>query len=110
MNAQTRQFLFRSIGRLLTGERVFRRSRSAPPEPPLYQEMKRSARVGLGACLAYALILSAPVAVLVSATVLGYCSGAVVGLVLWNGSAGLPEDPVLPPAPGQERYAPAGGG
>lgn len=33
----------------------------------------------------------------------GSCVGALIGLLLWAGSPDAPEEPVLPPSPGQAR-------
>jgi hypothetical protein len=94
---------------LAASERYFGplRSSSEPRQATVYQEMNLGAAVGLMACLAYACAAGAPAAMLSFAALVGFCAGAVMGLVLWSSSADLPEDPVLPPAPGQERIAPA---
>ena len=67
----------------------------------VYQEMNLGAVVGLVACLAYACLAGAPVLVFLAAVPVGFCIGSVIGLMLWNSSADLPGDPVLPPARGR---------
>ncbi|ANQ84997.1 hypothetical protein dqs_1959 [Azoarcus olearius] len=79
--------------------------RGADTEVDLYAEMSRGAIVG---CVAAALIaLEFPAAGMVGMAMAGFCIGSVIGLLLFTSTAVLPEDPVLPPAPGQERIRPA---
>ena len=61
---------------------------------------------GFFACTALALYFvrgDLTALMLVGASVLGIFLGAVIGAVLWIGSAELPEDKVRAPAPGQGR-------
>jgi hypothetical protein len=79
-------------------------ARLAPGRPPsVYDEMRAGSLTGLFACPAFAAAVGASAAWLAAAAGLGGCVGAVLGLVLWSGSAALPEDPVLPPHPSQRR-------
>lgn len=78
---------------------------SGPRQATVYQEMHLGSAVGVSASLAYACAFGAPALLLLPAALAGYCAGAVIGLLIWNSSADLPEDPVLPPARSQERYA-----
>ena len=69
------------------------------------EEIGRGAIIGCTACIVIAwefspLIVSA-------AAMLGLCFGALIGLVLWGASARLPDQRVVPPAPGMQRYAAA---
>jgi len=93
---------------LAAGKRYFGRllGLPRPPQTTVYQEMHLGAGIGLTASLAYACAAGAPAAMLSFAALVGYCAGTVIGLLLWIGSAELPEDPVVPPARGQERDAP----
>lgn len=91
---------------LATGKRYLGRLLGLPKPPQtttVYQEMHLGAGVGLTASLAYACAAGAPATVLSFAALVGYCAGTVIGLLLWIGSADFPEDPVVPPARGQER-------
>lgn len=94
---------------LAAGERYFGRLRSftKPRQATVYQDMHLGAGVGLAACLVYACAAGVPAAMLPVAALVGYCAGTVIGLVLWIGSADLPEDPIVPPARGQGWDAPA---
>lgn len=74
-----------------------------PRRGSVYQEMRLGAAVGLLACLGYAGLGGASVPLVLLAGVLGLGIGGVIGLLLWGGSSDFPDDPVLPPARGQER-------
>jgi len=79
---------------------------SAAQAASLWQELTTGAVVGVFACLALTWALGVPAEFALFAAVLGVCAGGVIGLLIWIGSATLPDDPVLPPAPGQEREPP----
>lgn len=86
-----------------------------PPAVPraaltAYGEMLCGALVGLVAGAVLAAPLAAAGGLIVAAALAGFCAGAVIGLVLWSGSADLPEDPVIPPHPSQRRERPAASG
>lgn len=77
---------------------------AAPPESfgDPREQMRQGAFCGIAACLLFALLGGAPAPLLPVVALFGMGAGAVIGLVLWCGGD-LPEDPVLPPAPGQAR-------
>jgi len=77
---------------------------SEPRRATVYQEMNLGAGVGLTVSAASACAAGVPAVVLLAAALLGFCVGAVIGLLLWSSSTDLPTDPVMPPAPGQERH------
>ncbi len=79
------------------------RRREQPQASSLWQEMATGSVVGVVACLAFASLLGASPPMLAFAMAAGWCAGAVVGIQVWIATARLPDDPVLPPAPGQER-------
>ena len=89
--------------------RTYRRLRGPdgkPRQTSIYEEMEQGAVIGFFASAALALYFaggSLSAAVLIFATSLGLFVGAVIGAVLWIGSAPLPEDSVRTPAPGQQR-------
>jgi hypothetical protein len=82
---------------------------SGPRQATVYQEMHLGAAVGLVASVTCVCAVGASALVSLAAAPVGFCAGAVIGLMLWNSSADLPEDPVLPPARGQERRPTAAG-
>jgi hypothetical protein len=82
---------------------IGRRRRAARRPPTLYQEMRRGSAIGALACLVFAATAGAAAPLLAGGALFGLGAGAVVGLVLWSGTAHLPEEPVAPPAPGQRR-------
>lgn len=95
--------------------RTYRRLRGlgGKPQPTsIYQEMEQGAVIGFFASALLALHFaggSLSAAILMFATSLGLFVGAVIGAVLWIGSAPLPEDAVRAPAPGQKRSKPGRG-
>lgn len=95
--------LFRTIRHALL--RGVRHDEAGDAAIGAYDEMCRSALVGCGAALAIASGLPPPS--VLAAAIAGFCAGSIIGLLLWSASPSLPEDPVLPPAPGQGR-APRG--
>lgn len=81
----------------------------APQEerPSIYEDMEIGAVTGFFACTAMAFYFipdSLSAALLISISLLGLFVGAVIGAVLWIGSAELPEDKIRAPAPGQGRF------
>jgi hypothetical protein len=58
------------------------------------------------ACLVLTWALGVPAEFALFAAGLGLGAGGVIGLLIWIGSTTLPDDPVLPPAPGQDREPP----
>src|SRR5689334_14132503 len=66
------------------------------PDTSVYEEIAVGALIGWGACI----VLSWNFPPLAGAVVAlcGLCSGAVIGLLLWIGSAELPEENIAPPA------------
>jgi hypothetical protein len=76
-------------------------SHGARSEIGVYEEMLRGALVGLSASIF--MTWNLPLLGTFGAAVAGLWFGSVIGLVLWSGSASLPKDRVLPPAPGQGR-------
>ncbi|HJW27338.1 MAG TPA: hypothetical protein VJ576_20775 [Rhodocyclaceae bacterium] len=89
--------------------RTYRRLRDLggkPQQTSIYQEMEQGAIIGFFASAILALHFaggSLSAAILIFSTSLGLFVGAVIGAVLWIGSAPLPEDAVRAPAPGQKR-------
>lgn len=71
------------------------------PEIGVYEEMLRGALMGCSASIF--MTWNLPPLGAFGAAVAGLWFGSVIALVLWSGSASLPKDPVLPPAPGQGR-------
>lgn len=84
---------------------VARDGQSVPPATGLgvSQEILRGMAIGVIACLTLVWLAGASALSYVAAVVWGSCFGALIGMLLWIGSAEAPEDPVLPPAPGQAR-------
>lgn len=84
---------------------AIRLARAGRRRPSLYEDMEQGAVTGFCAATGLALLapgsLSAPLLILFSS--LGLMAGGVIGVILWIGSAPLPEEPVLAPAPGQAR-------
>lgn len=78
---------------------------SVPPATgvSVSREIMRGMAIGVIACLALVWLAGASALSYVAAVVWGSCFGALIGMLLWIGSAEAPEDPVLPPAPGQAR-------
>lgn len=89
----------------LAAERIFGplRHSPAPRQASVYQEMNLGAAVAVAACVGYTCIAGASALVTLSVVPFGFCAGSVIGLLLWHSSGEFPEDPVLPPARGQER-------
>lgn len=90
--------------------RLVRRLGAPDPKEPgrasIYEEMEQGAVIGFFASTLLALHLAAndlTSALLIIVSALGLFVGAVIGAVLWIGSAELPEDTVRAPAPGQAR-------
>jgi hypothetical protein len=88
--------------------RMYRRLRGPRPgaeRATIYGEMETGAVTGFFACTALALFfapeLQLSAAMLIFFSFLGIGVGAVIGAILWIGSAELPEDAVRAPAPGQ---------
>lgn len=79
--------------------------RSTPPASghTVDQEILRGAAIGLVACLALAWLSGGSYLSFHIALFWGSCVGALIGLLLWVGSPDAPEDPVVPPSPGQAR-------
>lgn len=69
----------------------------------LYQEMVRGAAIGVIACLILIWIAGASPLSFAGAVVWNSGFGALIGMLLWIGSAGEPEQPVVPPSPEQAR-------
>lgn len=74
----------------------------SPSETSVLQEMLRGAAIGMIACLCLVWLAGGSPLSFVAAVVWGSSFGALIGMLLWIGSAAA-EDPVLPPAPGQAR-------
>lgn len=78
-----------------------------PAEMTVHQEIFRGATIGMIACLVMVGLAGAtPFGALV-AVIWGSCFGALIGLLLWVGSAAMPEEPVVPPSPRQARGEPS---
>ncbi len=80
-----------------------RRRQSIRAAASVYQEILCGAAIGVVACLALVWMTGATPASLVAAAIWGSCCGALIGFLLWVGSAALPEDPVAPPSAEQAR-------
>lgn len=92
--------------RLGQAYRRLRARNSKPARASLPEEMEMGAVIGFFAATALALHFAADglsAALLVFVSALGIFVGAVIGAILWIGSAQLPEDAVRAPAPGQGR-------
>lgn len=64
----------------------------------------RGSAIGLPASALIAAGIGLSEAAILGAGLFGICCGAVIGLLLWIGADGLPEDAVVPPGrSGQER-------
>lgn len=82
------------------------RERRQRERTTVYQEINRGALIGLTVC-ALATLGTGSATVVTWAAITGLSMGAIIGLLLWMGSDdATPEDPVVPPAPGQRRLAP----
>lgn len=73
------------------------------PDASAGEEMHGGALVGAPVCAAVAALLSGSPAFLLWGAASGAVLGALIGLLLWLGGDGPPEDPVVPPARGQAR-------
>lgn len=74
----------------------------SPSETSVLQEILRGVAIGVIACLCLIWLAGGSPLSFVAAVVWGSSFGALIGMLLWIGSA-TAEDPVLPPAPGQAR-------
>lgn len=90
---------------VLTRAALAVRGRQAPPASGLgvEEEMLHGAAIGLVVCLVLAWLSGGSLLSVRVALFWGSCVGALIGLLLWAGSPDAPEDPVLPPSPGQGR-------
>lgn len=70
---------------------------------PVHQEILRGAAIGVLACLCLVWLAGGSPLSFVAAVVWGSSLGALIGMLLWIGSATAPEEPISPPAPGQGR-------
>lgn len=75
----------------------------SPSEASALQEILRGATIGVIACLCLVFLVGGSPLSFVAALFWGSSFGALIGMLLWIGSAAPEEDPVLPPAPGQGR-------
>lgn len=69
----------------------------------MHQEMRRSAVIGMVACLILAGLAGGSPTAFVAAVIWGSSIGALIGLLLWSSSADAPETPVSPPSAEQAR-------
>lgn len=67
------------------------------------QEILQGAAVGFAASLLLAWLSSGSLLIFEIAAIWGSAVGALIGLLLWVGSDDVPEDPILPPSPGQTK-------
>ena len=79
----------------------WRRKPGNSPEASVYEEIAVGALIGWGACIL--LSWNFPPLVVAVVALCGLCSGAVIGLLLWIGSAELPEERIAPPVERQRR-------
>lgn len=75
--------------------------RRKPQDTSVYEEIGTGALIGWGACIVLSWNFSPLVAAVIA--LCGLCSGAVIGLLLWIGSAELPEERIAPPAERERR-------
>ena len=78
----------------------------APGESSLGVEMAQGALVGFLAASIFTFLVvgeGLTAMMFMSFASLGLFFGGVIGVILWVGSAALPEDAILTPAPGQAR-------
>lgn len=75
--------------------------RRKPQDTNVYQEIGTGALIGWGACILVSWNFSPLVGAVIALG--GLCSGAVIGLLLWIGSAELPEERIAPPAERERR-------
>jgi hypothetical protein len=66
-------------------------------------EIVRGAAIGIVACLILTWLTGGSSLSFVAAVIWGSSIGALIGMLLWIGSVDLPEEPILPPPPGQAR-------
>jgi hypothetical protein len=81
----------------------WRRKLQNSPETSVYEEIGAGALIGWGACIV--LSWNFPPLVVAVFALCGLCSGAVIGLLLWIGSAQLPEERIAPPPERERRPA-----
>lgn len=74
----------------------------SPSETGVLQEILRGVAIGVIACICLVWLAGGSPLSFVAAVVWGSSFGALIGMLLWIGTAAA-EDPVLPPAPGQAR-------
>lgn len=74
----------------------------SPAEASALQEILRGATIGVIACLCLVFLVGGSPLSFVAALFWGSSFGALIGMLLWIGTAAA-EEPVLPPAPGQGR-------
>jgi len=73
------------------------------PEASSHQEIVRGAAIGVVACLILTWLTGGSSLSFVAAMIWGSSVGMLIGVLLWIGSGDLPEEPILPPPPGQAR-------
>ena len=71
------------------------------PDTSIYEEIGVGALIGWGTCIV--LSWTFPPLVVAVVALCGLCAGAVIGLLLWIGSANLPEEGIVPPPIERER-------
>lgn len=81
----------KALSSLSNGWRKLRKQ----PETSVYEEIGTGALIGWGACIV--LSWTFPPLVVAVIALCGLCVGAVIGLLLWIGSANLPEEGIEPP-------------
>lgn len=98
---QTVRHLLRAMRTKVQATRAeWRRKRRNQPDTSVYEEIGVGALIGWSACIV--LSWNFPPLVVAVVALCGLCSGAVIGLLLWIGSAKLPEERIAPP-PERER-------
>jgi hypothetical protein len=82
---------------------LHRRRRLRDAAASLHKQVLLGSSVGLACGGTYAILLGFPAALVAFGAALGIASGFVAGLLLWIGTADLPEEPIPPVRAGDER-------